>query len=91
VATSGRSAAIWLRSIAWRRSRARHRLKALLLRHGYRYEGRAAWTFRYRQWLSNLFPTAAQQIAFQECIDTIGEAERRVERLTEQIRELLPA
>jgi len=72
-------------------SRARHRLKALLLRHGYRYEGRAAWTFRYRQWLSNLkFPTAAQQITFQEYIDTIGEAERRVERLTEQIRELLP-
>lgn len=72
-------------------SRARHRLKAMLLRHGYRYGGRAAWTFRYRQWLSNVkFPTAAQQIAFQEYIDTIGEAERRVQRLTEQIRELLP-
>ena len=72
-------------------SRARHRLKALLLRHGYRYEGRAAWTFRYRQWLSNLkFPAATQRIAFQEYIDTIGEAERRVQRLTEQIRELLP-
>jgi transposase len=72
-------------------SRARHRLKALLLRHGYRYTGRAAWTFRYRQWLSNVkFPTPAQQIAFQEYIDTIGEAERRVERLTEQIRDLLP-
>ena len=72
-------------------SRARHRLKALLLRHGYRYEGRAAWTFRYRQWLSNVkFPTLAQQIAFQEYIDTIGEAERRVQRLTEQIRVLLP-
>jgi transposase len=72
-------------------SRARHRLKALLLRHGMRYPGRAAWTFRYRQWLSNVkFPTLAQQIALQEYIDTIGEAERRVERLTEQIRELLP-
>jgi len=72
-------------------SRARHRLKALLLRHGYRYAGRAAWTFRYRQWLSNVkFPTPAQQIAFQEYIDTIGEAERRVQRLTEQIRVLLP-
>jgi transposase len=35
-------------------------------------------------------PRAAQQIALQEYIDTIGEAERRVERLTEQIRELLP-
>jgi transposase len=72
-------------------SRARHRLKALLLRHGYRYPGRAAWTFRYRQWLSNLkFPTAAQQIALQEYIDTIGEAEARVQRLTEQIRVLVP-
>lgn len=72
-------------------SRARHRLKALLLRHGVRYPGRAAWTFRYRQWLSNVkFPTPAQQIALQEYIDTIEEAERRVERLTAQIRELLP-
>jgi transposase len=30
-------------------SRARPRLKALLLRHGVRYPGRAAWTFRYRR------------------------------------------
>src|ERR1051326_5200843 len=72
-------------------NRARHRLKALLLRHGYRYEGRAAWTLRYRQWLSNLkFSTAAQQIALQEYIDTIGEAEARVGRLTDQIRTLVP-
>jgi transposase len=72
-------------------TRARHRLKALLLRHGYRYAGQAGWTFRYRQWLSNVkFPTAAQQIAFQEYLDSIGEAQLRVERLTEEIRKLLP-
>jgi transposase len=65
----------------------------MLLRHGYRYAGRAGWTFRYRQWLSNVkFPIAAQQIAiaFQEYVDAIGEAERRVERLSEEIRKLLP-
>jgi transposase len=46
-------------------SRAQHRLKALLLRHGYRYEGRAAWNFRYRQWLSNLkFPTPTDEQEF---------------------------
>jgi hypothetical protein len=36
------------------------------------------------------FPSPAQQVALQEYIDTIDEAERRVARLTTQIREFLP-
>jgi len=70
--------------------RARQRLKAFVLRHGFRYAGRAGWTFRYRHWLAGLrFPHPAQQLAFQEYIDTIGEAEKRVARLTEEITKAL--
>lgn len=70
--------------------RARQQLKGFVLRQGFRYSGRAGWSFRYRQWLSNLrFAHGAQQIAFEEYIHTIDEAEKRVERLTEEIRKVV--
>jgi transposase len=63
----------------------------LVLRHGFRYGGRAAgWTFRYRHWLAGLcFPHPAQQLAFQEYIHAIDESEKRVERLTQEIAKAL--
>ena len=71
---------------------AKYRLKAFLLRQGRRYPGREAWTLAYRRWLTDLsFPRAAQHIALQEYRDTIDETERRLERLTEQLRQLAPA
>jgi transposase len=71
---------------------AKHRLKAFLLRQGRRYPGRAGWTRPYRRWLADLsFPLAPQHIALQEYRDTIDETERRVERLTDQLRQLTPA
>jgi transposase len=73
-------------------TQAKHRVKALLLRQGRRYPGRAGWTRPYRRWLADLsFPLAAQHIALQEYRDTIDETERRVERLTDQRRDLVPA
>jgi len=72
-------------------TQAKQRLKAFLLRHGRRYTGRAGWTIAYRRWLADLsFPFAAQHIALQEYRDTIDETERRVERLTDQLRALTP-
>ena len=45
----------------------------------------------YRRWLADLsFPSAAQHIALQEYRDRIEETERRLERLTEQLRQLAP-
>jgi transposase len=68
-------------------TQAKHRLKAFLLRQGRRYPGRAGWTVPYRRWLADLsFPLAPQHIALQEYRDTIDETERRVERLTDQLR-----
>src|SRR6266850_111041 len=73
-------------------TQAKYRLKAFLLRQGRRYPGREGWTLPYRRWLTDLsVPTAAQHITLQEYRDTIDETERRIERLTEQLRQLAPA
>ena len=72
-------------------TQAKHRLKAFLLRQGRRYPGPAKWTLPYRRWLADLsFPSAPQHVALQEYRDTIDEAERRLERLTDQLRHLVP-
>jgi transposase len=72
-------------------TQANHRLKAFLLRQGRRDPGRAGWTRRYRRWLADLsFPLAPQHIALPEYRDTIDETERRVERITDQLRTLTP-
>src|SRR5213593_5032319 len=73
-------------------TQAKYRLKAFLLRQGRRYPGREGWTLPYRRWLTDLsFPTAAQHITLQEYRDTIDETEQRIDRLTEQLRQLAPA
>jgi len=72
-------------------TQAKPRLKAFLLRQGRRYPGRAGWTRPYRRWLADLsFALAPQHVALPEYRDTIDESERRVERLTEQLRQLTP-
>ena len=72
-------------------TQAKYRLKAFLLRQGRRYRGREGWTLPYRRWLTDLsFPSAPQHIALQEYRDAIDETERRIDRLTEQLRQLAP-
>jgi transposase len=71
---------------------AKQRLKAFVLRHGLRYRGRAGWTIPYRRWLAGLtMSEPAPQIALQEYLATVDEAEQRVTRLTDQLRQLVPA
>jgi transposase len=66
--------------------KAKQRLSAFLLRHGRSYSGGNKWTLAHRRWLSDQsFPHPAQQIAFQEYIDSLEQCEARVKRLTEQI------
>lgn len=70
---------------------ARHRLKALLLRNGIAYAGKAAWTPAHLRWLASLkLPLAAQQIAFQEYLHSITESATRIARLEQALREQLP-
>jgi transposase len=70
---------------------ARHRLKALLLRNGITYAGKAAWTAGHLRWLATLkMEHAAQQIGFQEYLHSITEASARIARLEQAMRDTLP-
>lgn len=68
--------------------KARQRLLSFLLRSGYRYTGRSAWSQSHLRWLSDIkMAHPSQQIVLQEYIDAITESSLRVKRLTEQIRQ----
>lgn len=70
---------------------ARQQLKAMLLRLGIRYEGKGTWGPKFFAWLSDVkMPTRVQQIVFQEYINTIHQTSERVDRLTQQIAEIVP-
>jgi transposase len=66
---------------------ARQRLGALLLRNEIRYMGgKRAWTQAHRRWIAKLkLPQGAQQIAFEEYVQAVQEAEQRLLRLTTAI------
>ena len=80
------------REDAVRESRnARYRLKALLLRNGVRYAGRAAWTAAHLRWLATIkLAHTAQQIAFQEYLHAITASSERIARLEQAMRDTLP-
>lgn len=71
---------------------ARHRLKALLLRNGITYTGKASWTPAHLRWLSDLkMHSPVQQIAFQEYLHAITESTQRIGRLERSLLDQLPA
>ena len=72
--------------------KARQHLQGFLLRHGRVYPGKKGWTVAYRRWLTTVrFTHPAQQIVFQDYVDAVADAEKRVENLTVQIADLLPS
>lgn len=71
--------------------RAKQRVLAFLLRQGFRYSGKSPWSEAHFRWIATLkMPHPAQQIVLQEYLEALSECTHRVERLTEQIRTLLP-
>lgn len=67
---------------------ARQRLKSFLLRHGIRYQGTANWNEAHLRWLTEvIMPTPAQQIVFQEYVNTVTERSRRVVSLEQMLKE----
>jgi len=71
--------------------KAKQRLGAFLLRNGIVYSGRTKWSTAYFNWLADIsMQHPAQQIALQEYIDAVHENLKRVERLTDQIRQMIP-
>jgi transposase len=70
--------------------KSKQRLQAFLLRSGYTYTGRSPWSQAHIRWLSDIkMPHHSQQIVLQEYIDTMNQCKARVQRLTEQIRQLV--
>src|SRR5262249_61616272 len=58
------------------------RLKAFLLRHDIRYEGRATWNATHLRWLATVVCQAAvQHIVFQEYVRAVTEQQDRLQRL----------
>jgi transposase len=70
--------------------RGRAQLKAFLLRHGYRYTGKSAWTEAHRRYLRELvLPHAAQRVVLEDALAAIAAAGERIARLEEQMHSLL--
>src|SRR5881227_3030487 len=62
--------------------RCRHRLKAFLLRHGYRYQGKANWSQPHMRYLRELvLPHPAMKAILEEYLQGIDAAYNRVERI----------
>ena len=54
--------------------KAKQRILAFLLRHGYRYSGKTPWSKAHFRWISILkLPHPAQQVVLQESLDALSE------------------
>jgi len=69
----------------------RQQLLSFLLRHGRLFGGRKHWTLAHQRWLAEQkFEHPAQQIVFQDAIDSIADAVVRLKRLEEQLVAIVP-
>jgi transposase len=72
------------------RRRSRHRLKGFLLRHGYRYQGKSAWSPAHERYLRELvLPHPAMKVILEEYLQGIAAAGERIERCEVAMRDLL--
>jgi len=70
---------------------ARQQLLAFLLRYAHRYSGKSYWSKAHWNWIAGIkMPHRAQQIMLQEYVHAVHENFERVQRLNDQIHELIP-
>jgi transposase len=68
----------------------RQHLQSFLLRHGRIFPGRKSWTRAHARWLAELiFEHPAQYLVLGEYRQAIADAEARLERLTQQVAEVV--
>lgn len=68
---------------------ARQRLSAFLLRHGRGFRGKSKWTRAHFRWFETVsFEHPAQQIVFQEYVDTVLGCSKRIQGLDEQLERM---
>lgn len=71
--------------------RARQRLKAFLLQHGYYYQGKAHWGQAHMRYLRELvLPHPAMKAILEECLMAVCDAGNRVARCEAAMSDLLP-
>ena len=71
--------------------RKRQQLLSFLLRQSRIYTAGGHWTLAHRRWLARqAFEHPARQIVFQEGVDAIDDAARRLRRLQEQLAATVP-
>lgn len=69
---------------------ARHQLSKFLLRHGRRYSGKTAWTYRHLEWIRQQhFEREAQELVLEDYLRSVEDLAERVKRLTQHIVELI--
>src|SRR6266516_1116792 len=72
------------------RRRSRHRLKAFLLRHGYRYQGKSAWSAAHERYLRELvLPHPAMKVILEEYVISVQLASERIARCEAAMSDLL--
>jgi transposase len=72
------------------RRHSRHRLKAFLLRHGYRYTGRSSWTSAHERYVRELvLPHPAMKAILEEYLMAVDAAGERILRCEQAMRDLL--
>src|SRR5438270_11567786 len=72
------------------RRRWRHRSKGFLLRHGYCYQGKSAWSAAHERYLRELvLPHPAMKVILEEYLQSIAAAGERIARCEEAMRDLL--
>ena len=72
------------------RRRARHRLKAFLLRHGFRYMGKSSWTPAHMRYLRELvLAHPAMKVILEDYLCAIDAAHERVGRCETAMKDLL--
>ncbi len=70
---------------------SRQHLLAFLLRSGHRYSGKSYWSKAHWNWIGDIkMPHRSQQIILQEYVHAVHENFQRLQRLNDQIRELIP-
>jgi len=72
--------------------RARQRLKAFLLQHGYHYHGKAHWGQAHMRYLRDLvLPHPAMKAILEECLMAVTDAGNRIARCEQAMSDLLPS
>jgi transposase len=72
------------------RRRSRHRLKGFLLRHGYRYQGKSAWSAAHERYLRELvLAHPAMKVILEEYLISVQLGSERIARCEAAMRDLL--